>query len=110
DSQVNELANRLRLPGALRYVGALFVHLVRARPVRYRLELDRRVLAPRAWVAAGAKGPSCGGGMRVAPAARLDDGLLDVVVVGALPKLDFVRTFPRVFSGRHVGHPAVAVH
>src|SRR4029453_9171983 len=58
DSQVNELANRLRLPGALRAVGALFAPLVRARPVRYRLELDGRVLEPRAWFVAVANGPS----------------------------------------------------
>ncbi|HKE99631.1 MAG TPA: diacylglycerol kinase family protein [Actinomycetes bacterium] len=110
DSQVNRLANRLRLPGGLRYVAALLVELARARPARFRLELDGRVLQQRAWFVAVANGPSYGGGMRIAPAARLDDGLLDVVVVGALPKLAFVRTFPRVFSGRHVGHPAVAVH
>jgi diacylglycerol kinase (ATP) len=44
------------------------------------------------------------------PAARLDDGLLEVVVIGAIGKLEFLRTFPKVFSGRHVDHPAVAVH
>jgi diacylglycerol kinase (ATP) len=48
--------------------------------------------------------------MRVAPHASLDDGLLDVVVIHAIGKLEFLRTFPKVFSGRHLEHPAVAVH
>ena len=57
-----------------------------------------------------ANGPSYGGGMRVAPRASLADGLLDVVVIADIGKLEFLRTFPKVFSGRHVEHPAVAVH
>jgi diacylglycerol kinase (ATP) len=48
--------------------------------------------------------------MRVAPRASLADGLLEVVVIGDVGKLEFLRTFPKVFSGGHVGHPAVAVH
>ena len=44
------------------------------------------------------------------PHASLDDGLLDVVVIHEIGKLEFLRTFPKVFSGRHVEHPAVAVH
>jgi diacylglycerol kinase (ATP) len=57
-----------------------------------------------------ANGPSYGGGMRVAPAASLQDGLLDVVVIHDIGKLEFLKTFPKVFSGRHVEHPAVSVH
>jgi diacylglycerol kinase (ATP) len=50
---------------------------------------------------------SYGGGMRVAPDALPDDGLLDVLVLHRLPRHEFVRVFPTVFSGGHVGHPAV---
>ncbi len=57
-----------------------------------------------------ANGRSYGGGMRVAPAARFDDGVLDVVVIGNLGKASFLATFPKVYSGRHVEHPMVAVH
>jgi diacylglycerol kinase (ATP) len=57
-----------------------------------------------------ANGPSYGGGMRVAPQASLADGLLDVVVIAGIGKLEFLRTFPKVFGGRHVEHPAVTVH
>ncbi len=52
---------------------------------------------------------SYGGGMRVCPDALLDDGALDLCVVGALGKLEFAITFPRVFRGTHVRHPAVTV-
>jgi diacylglycerol kinase (ATP) len=112
DSEVNRVANqRLRwAKGRPRYVGAVLAELVVGRPAEFRLVLDGRALTVRGWLVAVANGPSYGGGMRVAPAASLDDGLLEVVVIGEIGKLEFLRTFPQVFSGRHVEHPAVAVH
>jgi len=112
DSEVNRVANqRLGWAGNRpRYVGAVLAQLVVGRPARFRLVLDGCELAQRGWLVAVANGPSYGGGMRVAPRASLADGLLDVVVIADIGKLEFLRTFPKVFSGRHVEHPAVAVH
>ena len=47
--------------------------------------------------------------MRVCPDARLDDGLLDVTVLGPISKPEFLRVFPKVYKGTHVRHPAVTV-
>jgi YegS/Rv2252/BmrU family lipid kinase len=112
DSEVNRVANqRLGWAGNRpRYVGAVLAQLAVGRTAEFRLVLDGRAQAVRAWLVAVANGPSYGGGMRVAPRASLDDGLLDVVVIADIGKLEFLRTFPKVFSGRHVEHPAVAVH
>jgi diacylglycerol kinase (ATP) len=46
------------------------------------------------------------GGMRVLPAARPDDGLLDVLVWGDVSAIDFVRALPRLYRGTHTGHRA----
>jgi diacylglycerol kinase family enzyme len=50
-----------------------------------------------------------GGGMLVAPDASIDDGLLDVVVIAAAGRLRLIRTFPKIYSGRHVDDPLVRV-
>jgi diacylglycerol kinase (ATP) len=48
---------------------------------------------------------SFGGGMRITEGAVMDDGILDVVAIMPMSKLELVRTFPKVFSGTHVHHP-----
>ena len=47
------------------------------------------------------------GGMKLAPDARQDDGLFDVVLIGDVTKLDFVTTAPKLYSGRYLSHPKV---
>ena len=56
-----------------------------------------------------ANGQWHGGGMRLAPEAKFDDGLFDVVVIGNVSKLDFVTTSPKLYKGGHVHHPRVDV-
>ena len=50
-----------------------------------------------------------GGGMKLAPDARPDDGLFDVVLIGDVSKLDFATTAPKIYRGGHVRHPKVEV-
>ena len=47
------------------------------------------------------------GGMWAAPDAKLDDGLLDALLIGDVTKADFAVTFPRIYRGRHIGHPKI---
>lgn len=62
-------------------------------------------------------GPSCmvavcnsrytGGAMKIAPDAKIDDGLLDVILVGGLDRTELMMLFPRIFLGSHTRHPKV---
>ena len=47
--------------------------------------------------------------MQVLPDAQFDDGLLDVLVLHEMSTLEFLKVFPKVFKGAHVGHPAVEI-
>jgi diacylglycerol kinase (ATP) len=58
-------------------------------------------------VAAFANTPAYGGGMKIAPRARLNDGLLDVCIVGEVAKLRLLRLFPSLYFGRHLEVPEV---
>jgi YegS/Rv2252/BmrU family lipid kinase len=54
-----------------------------------------------------ANGRYHGGGMKLAPDARQDDGLFDVVLIGDVTKIDFLTTAPKLYSGRYLSHPKV---
>jgi YegS/Rv2252/BmrU family lipid kinase len=54
-----------------------------------------------------ANGQFFGGGMRVAPYARPDDGYLDVVAIGDFSPLEMLRFGHRIYLGSHLGHPKV---
>ncbi len=110
DALVNERANRWRWPkGPVRYNLAIARELPVFRAVRYRLELDGEVEELRGMLVSVANGSSFGGGMRIAPDASMDDGLLDVVVLGPVSTAQFLRVFPTVYTGEHVHHPAVTI-
>ena len=47
------------------------------------------------------------GGMWATPGAEPDDGRLDVLLIGDFTKAEFVRTFPKIYRGKHLSHPKV---
>ncbi|HEY6797423.1 MAG TPA: diacylglycerol kinase family protein [Kineosporiaceae bacterium] len=110
DALVNERANGWRWPrGHLRYDLAILRELPVLRPREYHLDLDGESWTVPAVMVVVANTPSYGGGMRICPRARLDDGLLDVLVVAPLSRAAFLRIYPRVYAGRHLGDPRVTV-
>lgn len=73
-----------RLPGRSRYIVAALQALCTYQPIAVQVEFssgNQPPLETKALLAAALNTPSYGGGIRLAPEARLDDGLLDVVVV-----------------------------
>jgi diacylglycerol kinase (ATP) len=111
DAVVNERANGWRRPrGRLRYPLATARELPVFRPRPYELTLDDGpVERTRAMLVTVANTPSYGGGMRVCPQARPDDGLLDVLVLEPVSRAELVRFLPSVYSGGHVDHPKVSI-
>jgi YegS/Rv2252/BmrU family lipid kinase len=113
DSDANRIANEAPawLGGMVYTYGALRA-LVEWRPARFEIELDppgeRRSFS--AYTVGAANSKTYGGGMRAAPGAMLDDGLLEVMVVESVGKLAFLtKILPKVFKGTHVREPSVHV-
>jgi diacylglycerol kinase (ATP) len=109
DAIVNERANAMRWPrGPRRYDLAVLMELVRLRPRRYTMRLDGVEHRLEAVLVAVGNTATYGGGMRICPAADPTDGLLDVVVGGAMDRRTLMRIKPRVYLGTHVDHPLVS--
>jgi diacylglycerol kinase (ATP) len=111
DSLVSERANRLAWPrGQMRYNLATLAELRVFEPLSYVLEMDGETHRLDAMLVAVGNGPSFGGGLRITDGAVLDDGLLDVVVIKPMSKLELVRTYPKLYTGKHVTHPQYEHH
>jgi diacylglycerol kinase (ATP) len=111
DSKVNHRANAMGWPaGQLRYTLATLAELRVFKPLPYTLELDGVVREVEAMLVAVGNGPSYGGGLRITHGASIDDGWLDVVVIKTMSRIGLVRTYPKLYSGRHVEHPRYEHH
>ncbi len=73
------------------------------------LTIDSETRRLRVEEVAIANGRDYGGGMRIAPQARIDDGLLDVAIVGDISRAGALRAIPRLYRGTHGSHPAVTM-
>jgi diacylglycerol kinase (ATP) len=111
DSRVNDRANRMTWPhGKMRYNIAMLAELPGFRPLPFRITLDDgEPWETEAMLVALGNAKSYGAGMLVCPDADLTDGLLDVMVLGPVSKPELLKTFPRVFKGTHITHPAVTI-
>ena len=94
--------------GRLTYLRAALTSLRDYRPVEMAVSLD----GADAWAGPAASvvvcnGASFGGGMRIAPSARPDDGLLDVVWLGVVGRLELARWLPTVYWGGHLANPRI---
>ncbi len=113
DSEANRIANVAPawLGGLVYAYGALRA-LASWRPARFEIELEPpgERLSFIAYTVGAANSKTYGGGMRAAPGAMLDDGLLEVVVLETVSKREFLtKLLPRVFKGTHVELPSVHV-
>ncbi|MGV9662530.1 diacylglycerol/lipid kinase family protein [Nocardia niigatensis] len=115
DARVTLRANALRWPnGPMRYTVAALLELAGKLAVPYRIELtgspdqpDDTVLELDAVMVAVGNTRTYGGGMLICPDAHIDDGLLDLTVVGAMSRREMLRLLPTLSSGKRIDHPAV---
>ena len=109
DARVAARVNRRsrRTGGLLAYLTAVGAELVRHRPTRVRITVDGEEWEGPALLVAAANGRSYGAGMMIAPEARVDDGLMDVVLVRHMSRARFVASFPHVMRGTHLALPEV---
>ena len=131
DAAVNARANRMRFPkGASKYVVAAVREILSYRSWGYRLQVEGVDLTPpqraqlerfpgltiepavrgenrltwesRGALVTAANSSTIGGGIRVAPDALLDDGLLDLILARDVGALTAGKLFPLMIAGRHL--------
>jgi len=90
------------------FLGATVQSILRYQPQALHVRLDGETwYDDRAYVLVVANGTTFGHGMKIAPNAQVSDGLFDVLVIKAVPKMEILAALRRVYNGSHLTHPAV---
>jgi len=111
DAQTIEAASRLPkiFGGTVPYVLGLLKSVVSYKNKQVDAHIGERCEQKRVLMMVMANGCYFGGGMCIAPKADIYDGLFDVVSVGDINKMELLKTFPKIYKGTHVTHPAVKI-
>ena len=110
DAEAAHLANtRFKAwPGVTRYMAGMFTIFFREPLLNLSAEIDYVAWAGPALFAAVANSSSYGSGVRIAPGAKMDDGCLDVAIVGDVSLTRLLEAMPVVLStGDLRGFPEV---
>jgi YegS/Rv2252/BmrU family lipid kinase len=110
DALANRHANNARLlRGAASYYAGGLRAVATWRPAAYRVTVDGQDHTARGYTVVVANSPYYGSGRAIAPAARVDDGLLDVVIIRETPRRLFFTIMNELKTGTHVDRPEVEV-
>ena len=110
DSRASELVDAAqRLPRRLQYPYAAVRALATFAPVDFRVTADGDNHRLRGFTVVVANSGYYGSGMNIAPDAVLDDGLLDVVMIGTASRARLLRSMPHLYAGTHTALDGVRV-
>lgn len=109
DAEVNRFANESvsRLRGSALYLYSTLRVLSKFEPKRITLTIDGESRPEEIMFAVVANAPRYGAGIHIAPAAKTDDGKLDLCLVRKCSKFELIRTLPLAYSGGHIRRPFV---
>ena len=109
DAEVALRANGMTklVSGTVTYLASLVLTLISYRNKDIRLVVDGQEQTGRFNSVVVCNGQYFAGGMWMGPKAAADDGILDVVLLRDMGKLEFLATVPKVYKGRHLEHPKV---
>ena len=109
-TDINRSAEKMRWLGEQRYNVTTLMHVFFLNRRRTKLILDGEEDEDEFIFILGCNTQYTGKGMRMAPRAKLDDGLIDVIVIRDATRRKLLNIFPKVFDGSHVDDPVVEYH
>ena len=96
-----------KLSGNIRYVAAVIKCLAKLNAWRMRVTWDDGQYEGPILLLSICNSPRTGGLFRMAPEAKMDDGLLDFVYAPDLALTKIIALLPRLLRGTHVRHPQI---
>lgn len=108
-SNVAYRAGKYKILGSLSYILGVLEEVIVLRSSKIELTIDGRLIKREAVFTEICNSRCTGGNMMMAPDARIDDGLLDVIILNKVSRRKLLSLFPSLFKGDHVKDDAVEV-
>ena len=104
---INILAEKMRWLGLQRYNIASLIEIMRFKKRQCDLIINDENISDDYSFVLCCNTIHTGNGMKIAPKAKVDDGLMDVIAVKKTNRLKLFSLFPKIFSGKHIEDPLV---
>ena len=108
-TDVARTATRFRRTGDFSYILGIWHRMHNLNFYDLRIEIDGKIISGKNCLVEICNSRYTGGEMLIAPDAKIDDGLFDVVILEPLSRLSLLVTLPRLFKGTHADHPRVRI-
>ncbi len=108
-TDVARTASRFRRTGDFSYIIGIWRRMYNLNFYDLRMEIDGEIISGKNCLVEICNSRYTGGEMLMAPGAKIDDGLFDVVILEPLSRLNLINTLPKLFKGTHADHPRVRI-
>ena len=105
-TDISIVAEKLRFVGGQRYNIASVIEIIRNKNRPAKLIIDGVENTNDYCFIIACNTKYVGKGMKMAPEAIIDDGLMDLIVVKQNSRSTLLSVFPKLFNGEHISHPA----
>ena len=106
-SNVNILAEKLRWLGNIRYSIASILSILKIKLQKANIIIENQVFDGKTAFFIALNNIHTGKGMKMAPKAKLNDGLIDIILLKKASRLRILKIFLQLFSGKHIYDPLV---
>lgn len=102
DGPITKEAYRLKkkYPGKLSYLAAVLKNLSTFKPTKVTIKMDNQIIETEVLTVAVSNGPYFGGGMKVAPLSKINDGLLDLTIIKPMSGIKLLKSLPKLYTGK----------
>lgn len=108
DATAAAMVNKMKyIPTGAQYQVAALKALAGFKPTKMLVTIDGKSHTFEAATIVVANSAYYGNGMKIAPTAVIDDGLLEVVAIEAATRRKLITSVPKLYDGSHIGLPEV---
>jgi len=106
---VHESLKIKKLRGHAVYLYAILKTILTYKAPVMELSYNDKIITEKLLLTAIGNGTCVGGGIKMTPFAKIDDGLLDLTIIQDVNKLKMLQNLAKTYSGEHVKMPQVKV-